>query len=307
MSAVLPPSGPLLGFPFNNQAIESPGAASPVTIAATPQLSPNIRFGQKRKLCQDDDSDEEMVGSPDASPLFGARSLVASPHVGINFNHQSLAMHGFQPKRARTEIIGRRLPLSRQLEFLDVRTLKMLICNLAEKHPYLTEEISHMAPTPNVSSSLDLLSKHLDRIESAFPYKGDQTGDYAYLRVRPHITEFLDAVSDYTPNFLPPEEQQAGNSLQFLDGVTSLVHKLPSWRTESNNSMKHTAYDELARAWSLAVREALKRANGIVLEYGGWREKLAKHNEMAEGRLQSAVDVIEEGLGNHGRRFNRFF
>ncbi|KAK9362259.1 Cut8 six-helix bundle-domain-containing protein [Lipomyces starkeyi] len=315
MSAVLPPTGPLLGFPFSGQSKEaSPSNAVPAV--QSPILSPTFRYGQKRKLSHDDDSDDEMVGSPESSPAFGTRNLAPLPQqhqhhsaiqsVFLNSPHNS-AHHHSASKRARTEIIGRPLPLSRQLESLSAQALKAIICSLADKHAYLVNEVSSMAPTPTVSSSLELLARHLDRISSAFPYKGDPAGDYAYIRVRPHITEFLDAVSDYTPHFLPPREQQVGNCLQFLDGVTSLVHRLPEWRADANNALKHAAYDELSRAWSLAVREALKRANGIVLEYGGWREKIAKHNESAAGRLQSAVDAVDQGLGNAGRRFGRFF
>ncbi|KAK9326258.1 Cut8 six-helix bundle-domain-containing protein [Lipomyces orientalis] len=313
MSAVLPPTGPLLGFPFSGQSKEaSPGPTAPTV--QSPILSPSFSYGQKRKLSHDDDSDDEMVGSPDSSHALAARNLAPLPqqhhnavHSGFLSSPQPAVHHHNASKRARTEIIGRPLPLSRQLESLDARALKAIICSLADKHAYLVDEISSMAPTPTVTSSLELLSRHLDRISSAFPYKGDPAGDYAYIRVRPHVAEFLDAVSDYTPHFLPPREQQVGNCLQFLDGVTSLVHRLPEWRADANNALKHAAYDELSRAWSLVVREALKRANGIVLEYGGWRDKIAKHNESAGGRLQSAVDAVDQGLGNAGRRFGRFF
>ncbi|KAK9236487.1 Cut8 six-helix bundle-domain-containing protein [Lipomyces kononenkoae] len=313
MSAVLPPTGPLLGFPFSGQSKEaSPGPTVPAV--QSPILSPTVRYGHKRKLSHDDDSDDEMLGSPESSPAFGPRSLAPLPQLhhnaiqaGFLNSPHNASHHHSASKRARTEIIGRPLPLSRQLESLDARALKSIICLLADKHAYLVEEISSMAPTPTVSSSLELLARHLDRISSAFPYKGDPAGDYAYIRVRPHITGFLDAVGDYTPHFLPPREQQVGNCLQFLDGVTSLVHRLPDWRADANNALKYAAYDELSRAWSLVIREALKRANGIVLEYGGWREKIGKHNESAGGRLQSAVDAVDQGLGNASRRFGRFF
>ncbi|KAK9469845.1 Cut8 six-helix bundle-domain-containing protein [Lipomyces arxii] len=296
MSAVLPPSGPLFGFPFSASQASSPAQ----TIQQQTPVSTGFKYGQKRKLSHDDDSDDEMLGSPEPSPSLVSRPLAPLNHHNNHHNLHHLEVahyngHHLPGKRARTEIIGRPLPLSRQLESLDAQTLKSIICALADKHSYLSEEISSMAPTPTVSASLELLSRSLDRVSTSFPYKGDAAGDYAYLRVRPHITEFLDTVSDYTPHFLPPREQQIGNCLQFLDGVTTLVHRLPEWRAEANNAMKHSAYDELARAWSLVVREALKRANGVFLQYGGWREKIAKHNESAGGLLQSAVNALDNG------------
>ncbi|KAK7202669.1 nuclear envelope protein Cut8 [Myxozyma melibiosi] len=294
MSAVLPLAGPHVGFPFSTQLRES-GPESPTQHQS--------RIGQKRKT-HDYDSDDEMVSSPEGtSPSFTASAHdYAHQHASPISHHSHSRPHASLPKRARTEIIGRPLPLARQLETLDARALKAIICQLADKHVYLSDEISGMAPVPTVHSSLELLTRYFDRISGAFPYKCDPAGDYAYLRVRPQISEFLDAVSDYTPHFLPPREQQVGNCLQFLDGVTTLVHKLPDWTTEANNSLKHAAYDELSRAWALVVREALKRANGIVLEYGGWRDKIEKHNQAAGGRLERAAQTVEEGLSGHNQR-----
>ncbi|KAK9478949.1 Cut8 six-helix bundle-domain-containing protein [Lipomyces japonicus] len=283
MSAVLPPSGPLLGFPFS-----SPGRDS--SQPSSPHISASVRQGHKRRH-GDDDSDDEMAVAPDTSPVVPARTL---EHA----------------KRARKEIIGRPLPLSRQLEPLDARSLKNLLCTLVDKHQFLADEINSMISAPTVNSSLEILNKLVLQINDAFPYKGDPTGDYAFLRVRPHITEFLDAVSDYTPHFLPPREQQIGNSLQFLDGVTGLVERLPTWQSGSNNYLKHAAFEELSRAWCLVIREALKRAGGIVLEYGGWRDKIGMHDEASGGRLHDAVAAVEQGLGESNlspRRFGRVY
>ncbi|KAK9448397.1 Cut8 six-helix bundle-domain-containing protein [Limtongia smithiae] len=317
MSAVLPPAGPLHGFPFAAQSKEASSPPSPPV--QSPQYPSTFRTGQKRKLSHDDSSDDEMACSPETSPALASRPIGAVPamHYAADLHyphHQSHLHHPIHSshaavltKRARTELVGRPLSLARQLEPLDTQSLKQLLCRLAEKHVYLADEIAGMAPLPSVPASLELLNRYFDRILAALPYKGDPAGDYAYLRVRPHVAEFLDVVSDYTTHFLPPREQQAGTCLQFLDGVTALVHRLPVWTSEVNNAPKHAAYDELSRAWALAVREALKRANGIMLEYGGWREKIAKHDEQAGGRLHSAVVAVDQALASSPRRATRYF
>ncbi|KAK9462768.1 Cut8 six-helix bundle-domain-containing protein [Lipomyces oligophaga] len=334
MSAVLPFSSPHVGFPLFGQPKESP-PSSPSASAAGPSapatgqtslqspLSPLPRSsGFKRKISHDDDSDDEMVSSPESYSAYDFPDLataVASssrvPHLHHNqvhtsqhphsssSNHQHrhpnshYQLHHGHAKRARTGIISKPLPLNRRLEILDPRELRSLIHTLVTKHSYLADEVSSLAPIPTLSTSLDYLNRSFNRITDSFPYKCDPLGDYAFMRVRPHVSEFLSAVSDYTQNFLPPREQQIATSLQFLDGVTNLVARLPEWTSPANNSFKHIALDELSRAWTLVIQEALKRANGIYLEYGGWREKIAKHNVHADNRLLAAVQALESGLG----------
>ncbi|KAK9474103.1 Cut8 six-helix bundle-domain-containing protein [Dipodascopsis tothii] len=276
MSAVLPPNPAVLGFAFTSQKDVAPGAHAPSAAL-------------KRK--HDDDDDDEMTcGSPVSSPPLAQRTLPERRRTA------PVAAK----KRMRTEVLGRPLPLHRVLDSLDTKALKALVTSLSEKHPFLAQEINAIVPPPAVNGSLALLQRSFEAIPAAFPYKGDHTGDYAYFRVRPFISDFIALLADYTPHFLPPVEQQAGNSLQFLDGVTALVHRLPEWKTAGHNYHKHNTYDELARAWVVALREAGKRAGGVMLLYGGWLDKVQKHNELAGGRLHPAVAAAEDELAGLG-------
>lgn len=45
------------------------------------------------------------------------------------------------------------------------------------------------------------------------------------------------------------------------------------------------------------IREAAKRGGGIQLQYGGWDQKLAKHNQNSGGKLQAAVHELGSSLG----------
>lgn len=45
------------------------------------------------------------------------------------------------------------------------------------------------------------------------------------------------------------------------------------------------------------IREAGKRGGGIQLQYGGWDQKLAKHNHTSGGKLQAAVNELGSSLG----------
>ena len=107
----------------------------------------------------------------------------------------------------------------------------------------------------------------------------------------------LDALSDFTPHFLPPNESQPSISLSYLDGATDIIHALPRWTTPQNNIERDSAYDEICKAWILVIREAGKRGGGIQLQYGGWDEKLHKHNQNSGGKLQVAVQELGSSLG----------
>ena len=201
-------------------------------------------------------------------------------------------------KRLRTQQTYRvkQLPIIRMVESLDRTELQKLLDNICQKHPSIVEEISSLVPRVTTNSALEILNNHMNHIYNCLPYRGDQRGDYAYLRVRPAIEEFLSALSDYTCHFLPPNEAQPSNTLAYLDGATSLLHRLPDWDNIINNHNKHMVYEELTSAWILTIREACKKANGMTLAYGGWKQKLEKHNELSGNRLEGALAVLAEEL-----------
>ncbi|KAK3069672.1 Tethering factor for nuclear proteasome sts1, partial [Teratosphaeriaceae sp. CCFEE 6253] len=57
------------------------------------------------------------------------------------------------------------------------------------------------------------------------------------------------------------------------------------------------AYDEIAKAWALVIREASKRAGGFHLQFGGWDQKLVEHNQKSGGKLEEAVNELRLALG----------
>lgn len=235
---------------------------------------------RKRKAA-DDDFDTRMSASPSTSPSLASQPLPAPRHI----------------KKVRAGAVGRPLSLPRLLETLDAESLRTVLRGVCETHPELASEIPRLAPRPSGASALGVLHHYQEVLRDSFPFGGDAASDYAYNRVRHHLQNLLDALNDFTPHFLPPNESQVTASLEFLDGATRIVHDLPNWHSFQNNMAKQNAYDELSRAWILVVQEASKRAAGISLRYDGWDKKLAKHNQLAAGRLQSAVDELNSVLG----------
>lgn len=226
------------------------------------------------------ENDDRMSASPSGSPAVLSRAL---PRHSI--------------KRMRTNVSGRPLPLPRLLETLDADEMRTILQSICERHPDIGTEVISTAPRPSVSSALDVLGKYESAFQGAFPFGGRTASDYSYNRVRQHLVNLLDALKDFTPHFLPPNEAQAAISLAFLDGATDIIHHLPNWDTPQHNRHKQDAYEEMAKAWAAVIREAAKRAGGIQLQYGGWDEKVSKHNEASGGKMMEAMDELRRSLG----------
>ncbi|KAF2872368.1 nuclear envelope protein-like protein Cut8 [Massariosphaeria phaeospora] len=237
--------------------------------------------GRKRKA--DDDGsggdDDRMSASPSGSPAVSMRPL---------------ARHS--TKRMRTNISGRPLPLPRLLETLSADEMRSLLQSICDRHPDIGHEVVSAAPRPSVQSTLEVLSKYESNFQAAFPFGGRASSDYAYNRVRQQLDELLESLKDFTPHFLPPNEAHSATSLAFLDGATDVIHRLPDWDTYQHNRHKQEAYEEMAKAWAAVFREAAKKAGGIQLQYGGWDQKIGKHDELSGGRMQEAVNELRVGL-----------
>ncbi len=236
--------------------------------------------GRKRKAEDEEPSaDDRMSTSP--SPSFHQRTLPA---------HRPT-------KRPRGGTSGRPLSLPRLLETLDADSLRSVLQIICQRHPGLGSEIEQTAPRPSVASALAVLKQYESALQAAFPFGGSQSSDYAYNRVKPALVNLLDALADFTPHFLPPQEAQASLSLSFLDSATEIVHQLPDWTSFQHRLHKQNAYEEISKAWALVIQEAAKRAGGIHVQYGGWDQKLAKHNQQSGGKLQEAVNEMSNHLG----------
>ncbi|KAL2191981.1 Cut8-domain-containing protein [Thermothelomyces heterothallicus CBS 203.75] len=219
--------------------------------------------------------DEEMSVSPVNSPATSSRQL-ARPSKKV---------------RGGSDIAGRPLSLPRLLETLDNTQLRTVLQTLCERHPDIAREVVNDAPRPSVASALQVLGDYQEKLRAAVPF-GESSSDYTYFRVKQPLVALVDAISDFTPQFLPPVEQQTNISLQYLDAATKVIHELPDWESQQYRHHKDNAYDEISGAWALVISEAAKRGGGFVLHTGGWDQKLAKHNQQSGGKLEQAVSAM---------------
>jgi protein Cut8 len=239
---------------------------------------------RKRKADDEDlnDGDTLMSRSPSASPLLANGALPQGPRA-------------IRPKRIRSNLSGRQLNLPRLLQTLSQDELRSLLQNICDRHPDLNAEITNTAPRPGVDAVLGVLGQYEAALRAALPF-GANTSDYAYNRVRQPLADLVDALRDYTPTFLPPNEPQTGLSLKYLDAATNLIHRLPDFENYQNNRVKLEAYEEISRAWAVVIQEAAKRGGGIQLRIGDWEQKLARHHQISGNRLEEAVQQFQTSL-----------
>ncbi|KIV99294.1 uncharacterized protein PV09_09061 [Verruconis gallopava] len=260
----------------------SPGNRSYSSPTATSLMSSS---SSSRKRQRDDaDDPDRMSQSPSASPSIPNSALPTSAPASRRL------------KRPRTNMSGRPLTLPRLLETLSADEMRGLLKQICDRRPDIAADVVTSAPRPSVQSVMEILQRYEVSLRQAFPV-GSQTSEYAYNRVRQQLGDMYDALKDYTPHFLPPNETQPGVSLNYLDQITTLLHRLPNWESFQHNRHKAEGYEETAKAWALVIREAAKKGAGIQLQYQGWDQKLAKHNEMSGGKMEEAMNELRTSLG----------
>lgn len=244
-------------------------------------------MSSRKRKASEEPADHDMSPSPSASPNI---STTNRPRIA---------------KRTRTGAAnGRPLALPRLLETLSADQMRQLLQNVCEQHPDLQHEIVTRAPRPSIESTLSVLARYESNFRESFPLGNRTTSDYAYNRVRQHLLQLIEAVREYTPHFLPPHETQDASSLAYLDSVTNMIHRLPDWDTYLHQRHKDEAYDEIAKAWALVIREAAKRAGGFHLQFGGWDHKLVEHNQKSGGRMEEAMNELKAATGFFGQNTN---
>jgi protein Cut8 len=292
MNSVLPTNPNLAPHLFSRRISPSRSRTLPWSPEATDQrltadateTPPNSLMHNRKRKADDDgnDGDTMMTRSPSASP---------SIQPGVLPSNQSRTL-----KRARTTAAGRPLELPRLLETLSADELRTLLKTVCDRHPQLANEVSNVAPRPSAETVLNLLGQYEARMLSSLPFGNRPKSEYAFNRVRQSLVDLLNALQDYTHNFLPPRETQISVSLNFLDQATEIIHRLPNWDNYQNNRHKQEAYDEISVAWAIVIKEAAKRAGGFQLRVGGWDEKLAKHHERSGGRFGAAMAAMSGSL-----------
>ncbi len=245
--------------------------------------SPSKKSSLKRKA----DDSEHRANSKPLHSYSVSKQHVRQPRV--------IKKSPTNNKKQRTSntIQGRPLPMSRLLNSLDKQTLASLLENICSTHPDISKQISALVPTPSVSSSLFILKQYVETIYANFPFKVDQHSDYAYIKVKPYLDDFYQALSDFTLNFLPPNESNPNITLAFLDGAVDALHKLPNWDEPALNCHKSLAYEELSNTMCLIIPDLVIKSGPMILITGDWENKLQRHDELSGNKFENVLQLIK--------------
>lgn len=284
-----------------------------------PRYTPNIKSvnnshhnsGKKRRYSEDQES---KVVKP-----TGNRKHYATPSTY------------YKNKKSRTpKIMGQKLPINRLVEALDHTSLQKLLENLIQEHPEISNTIDKISPKPTLTNSIELIKQKFNNIMHHLPYKCDTESDYSYLRIKPYLNEFLNCLSDFILNFLPPVETNVFNSLKFLDEVTDLIHTLPNF---SNSEFQYTrlmAYEQISNTWLIVLNHKMHLDDGAnnnntsntnessssptpvaqcnmensaqlikIIDELNLQQKLAKHDNISMGKFKLAIEFVNSEIENY--------
>lgn len=241
-------------------------------------------------------------------------------------------------KRLRTpKIIGQKLPVDRLIEVLDRSSLQGLLQTLVEMHPEVSNTVDKISPKPSLSSCIELIKEKYDSIIKHLPYKCDVESDYSYLRVKPHLSEFFNCLSDIILSYLPPIESNLSVSLRLLDEITGIVGSLPNFTSSEFHYTKQMAYEQIANTWlivlnhlthiddlsnsfsgshidsttntsstSVTTTATLPQSNldgpiqlSKIVHELGLEDKLLKYDTMSNGRFKNVIDFIKSEIENY--------
>lgn len=237
-----------------------------------------------------EDSDSIEISPPKPSRITSQK----------HFRSNSINKH----KKARTpRISGQPLPAPRLIETLDRASLQALLQKMLQSHPQVEEMIHEAAPRPSLASAIALTRHKLLVIISHLPYKCDPASDYSYFRVKPFFNDFLQCLSDFILNFLPPVELDVETCLSFLDEATSLVFKVPDFTHIDFQYTKSTAFEQIANTW-LVILAQISPSDSEHSTEPRWdllkilkdqelQHKLLHYNELSGGKFKLVCDYIQ--------------
>jgi protein Cut8 len=228
-------------------------------------------------------------------------------------DHKQLKPRNFEVrsinKRAKLPIIkGERLPVNRLIETLGKDSLHNLLQDLIKLHPEITQTVHALHPKVQVEDVEKILHEKFQQISDNLPYKGDLENDYSYLRVKPYLNEFLNCLSDFILNYLPPHETNPLTSLNFIGFATSLITRLPSFTSQEYKYINDKCYEQVSNTWLIILHDLCPEDNEDeerlynfikVVNDLNLKEKLNQLNHISVNKFDKVLEFIND-------RFNVF-
>lgn len=219
-------------------------------------------------------------------------------------------------KKSRTpRISGQGLPVPRIVEVLSHEALQLLLHTIILQHPQVAPTIAEAAPKPLLTDAVHLMEQKAHHVRSNLPYKCDVESDYSYIRIKPHLTEFLACVLDFVLDLLPPMQLLLPHACRIMDVATGLIHELPNFSNKEFQYTKSMAYEQLANLWLILLTHhrtagepdaATDESSPVYVERRlQWAKTveelelvalLEKHNASSQGKFAPVLEYLRTEL-----------
>ncbi|CCC70265.1 hypothetical protein NCAS_0E01950 [Naumovozyma castellii] len=279
-------------------------------IIRQPQQQENSNLRLKRRATSTSSNDE----NGDAFTYRHAKQLPHwkfKPTAGIK-KPQVSPNHSIKRKSNISTIIqSQPLPVTRSLELLDREQLTELLTDLLSlNNPTLTSIIQTKISTNykshfSIDKCLSLLKLKYEAILSNIPYNKNYElnsshvllDDYAFIRLKSSILEFLNCLIDFILNNIPPNFNNLHESLKFLNHCTFMVINLPRFQLSSNNYYYDKCMEQLSFIWCTIFEHLTKdmciaTLNGKEFLFS-WISKLNDYNEFTNGMFERPLNLFK--------------
>ena len=120
--------------------------------------------------------------------------------------------------------------------------------------------------------------------------------DYAFVRMKPSVLEFLNCLVDCILDQIPPRVENLLDSLKFLDSCTDILTHLPRFQLASNNYYYDKCLEQLSYVWCTLIehiaRDVLLTLNGESV-ISTWVAKLEVYNKLSNGILARPLQLFK--------------
>lgn len=202
-------------------------------------------------------------------------------------------------KRRNPEVVGQRLSLDRILETLDRNGLCQLIENIVTEHPEISQEVANLSPEVTPEAALSVLKTKLNSITSNMPYKVPPSSDYSFLRVKAHVVDFFQALSDYTLSYMLPVETDSMKAIHFLlEILTDIFCKLPPFQAIEFKYYHQLTIDKFNSILMDTISQFIneRKQNILLIMNEDLLEKFGKVNELNENQFMPAYMLLKKEI-----------
>lgn len=175
-------------------------------------------------------------------------------------------------------------------------------------HPEIQHTLVKMQPLSfTVEQYVKVLKEKLGQVYEDVPYSKynqgcDLLNDYAFGRMKASILEFLNSVIDFLLSSIPPQSDNLGQSLKFLDCCTELLLQLPDFETVSNNYYKNMCFEQVSEIWCNVLQFA--SANLVFMAVNSnleeWKHVIQSFDKRSHGKLHKPLQLISSIISEGG-------